>query len=316
MRLLKNFVSFFLALLVISLLTFILIKLQPGDPAANYLRASHVAINDEALNAAREQLGLNKHIVVQYTDWLVAILKGDLGTSYLKKMSVLELLGKSLLPTFQLGIISFILLSIISFALGLISAIYHGKIIDYLIQILSYIDISIPTFWLGYMLIIIFAVTLKWVPVSGRGGLINYILPAITLITPLIGQTTLLIRKSILEQMNQAHVTNAIIRGVQKRYIITNHLLKNALVTILTVFSANIMALFTGSVLVEEVFSWPGIGKMFTSAVKGGDTPVIQAALLFFGLFAIIINSLTQLVVHYIEPQLRMQKREASYEKE
>lgn len=313
---LKKIGVFFLTLLAISLLTFLLVKLSPGDPAINYLRASRIGITDETISAARAELGLDKPLVRQYIDWLLRVLRGDFGKSYLKKIPVLKIITDSLGPTLQLGLTAFALLFVLSLSLGISSALAHGKTWDYLVQGFSFICASIPTFWLGYMLIILFAVILKLLPVSGRGSSLHIILPCLTLVTPLIGQTSLLIRKSILEQMRQPHVTNAVLRGVSKKFIIFNHLLRNASIPILTVLGTNIFHLITGSVLIEEVFAWPGIGKMFVSAVKGGDLPVIQGSLLLFGFLTILVNALIQQGVHLLDPHLKIKNRGAYHEEE
>lgn len=307
-RWLNEFLLFILTLFVISVLTFSLVKFTPGDPAANYLRASHIMINDETLANARLKLGLDKPILEQYTTWLTKILQGDFGESYIKGDKVITIMQRAVMPTLTLGAFSFVILFFFSLFFGILSALYHHKWLDYLVQIFSYFSISVPTFWLGYMLIIIFAVQLKLLPVSGKGDFSNYILPAITLVTPLLGQTTLLIRKAILEEMNSPHAENARIRGVAERYIVFNHLLRNASITIITVFSSNILYLCTGSIIIEEIFSWPGLGKMFTGAAQHGDIPLIQASLLFFGVFAIVVNSLTQKLVHNIDPHLKLAK--------
>lgn len=300
---------FALTLLTISVLTFVLVQLSPGDPAANYLRASHVAITEETLAKARLELGLDKPVTHQYIHWLFNALTGDLGKSYLKKIPVMNVIGSAILPTLQLGISAFVILLFSALALGIVSALYQGRTIDYLIQGFSFICASIPTFWLGYMLILFFSVTWKLLPVSGRGSISHIILPCITLITPLVGQTALLIRKSIIEQVQQPHVRNAILRGVDRKYIIVNHLLRNASIPVVTVFSSNILYLITGSVLIEEVFAWPGVGKMFVSAVQGGDLPLIQGSLLLFGTLAIVVNSLTQYLVYQLDPHLKLQNR-------
>ena len=168
---------------------------------------------------------------------------------------------------------------------------------------------SLPTFWLGYILIIFFSVSLKILPVSGRGDWKNFILPCMTLVLPLIAQTTFFIRKNILEEMDKAHVENAIIRGVSKKRIILNHLLRNTSIPIITVLSSNIMYLLTGSVLIEEIFAWPGIGKLFTTAVKTGDFPLIQILLLFFGVMSVIVNEFTHVLVKYMDPRLRVKEK-------
>ncbi|MDO5095185.1 MAG: ABC transporter permease [Peptostreptococcaceae bacterium] len=312
----KKIALFFLTLFMISILTFLLVKLSPGDPAANYLRASHVAITDETLAKARLELGLDKPIVKQYSDWLLGVMKGNLGKSYLKKTPVKEVIAKAVVPTLQLGAVSFGALLLISLFLGITSALLHDKLWDYLVQSFCFACVSVPTFWLGYMLIIYFAVMNKFLPPSGRGTFVNYILPSLTLITPLVGQTSLLIRKSMMEQMSSPHVRNAILRGVNKKFVIGNHLLKNAAIPIITVLSSNILYLITGSVLIEEVFAWPGVGKMFVAAVKGGDVPIIQASLLMFGILAITVNGLTQSLVRFLDPHTRMRTQEVYREEE
>lgn len=311
MEIIQKIGLFFLTLFTISVLTFLLIKLAPGDPAVSYLRASRIAITSETLASARFELGLDKPVFQQYTHWLFRALQGDFGKSYFKKLPVLQIISDATLPTLQLGMTAFVLLLILTLTLGISSALYHDSFWDYLVQGFSFICASIPTFWLGYMLIIVFAVMFKLLPVSGRGSGSHLILPCLTLVTPLVGQTSLLIRKSILEQMRQPHVTNAILRGVHKNFIIFNHLLRNASIPIVTVLGSNILYLITGSVLIEEVFAWPGVGKMFVSAVKGGDLPLIQASLLLFGFLTIFVNALTQQAVHLLDPHLKTKNRGA-----
>ena len=305
----KKLISLFSIFLAISVITFFLVKLSPGDPAQNYLRASHVSITTETLTAARKNLGLDKPLHIQYFNWLTDILKGNFGTSYIKKAPVTELVNEAIVPTFQLGIFSFVILIILSPLLGILSAIKRNTAFDYIIQVLSYTGVSLPTFWLGYILIIFFSVSLKILPVSGRGDWKNFILPCMTLVLPLIAQTTFFIRKNILEEMEKAHVENAIIRGVSKKRIILNHLLRNTSIPIITVLSSNIMYLLTGSVLIEEIFAWPGIGKLFTTAVKTGDFPLIQILLLFFGVMSVIVNEFTHVLVKYMDPRLRVKEK-------
>lgn len=306
----KSFSLFILTLFSISIITFSLIKFSPGDPAEHYLRASHIVVTKETVERAREELGLNKPIVIQYRDWLINAVKGDLGKSYLKKMPVTDMILRSTISTLNLGLLSFFLLILISLLLGLLSAVFENKFLDYIVQLFSFISASIPSFWLGYILIIIFAVNLKWLPVSGKSGFLSMILPSITLVVPIIGQTTLIIRKTIISQKNKLHYENAIICGVKSRYLIKNHLLLNSLIPIITIFSSNMLYLITGSVLIEEVFAYPGLGKMFVSAVKGGDMPVIQGSLLLFGIFAIIVNNFTEILVMLFNPRLRRRKKD------
>ena len=303
---LKKVLSLFSILIAISVITFTLIKLSPGDPATNYLRVAHISITDETLRVTRERLGLDKPYIIQYLNWVGNIFKGDFGKSYITNKPVLEMIKIAITPTFELGIFALVILVIISPILGVLSAIYKNTWIDKIIQFFSYIGVSLPTFWIGYVLIIIFATIFKILPVSGRGDFKNYILPSVTIIIPLIAQTTFFIRKNILFEMEKPHVEYALIRGVSRFKVVKNHLLRNCLVPILTVFSSNVMYVLSGSVLIEEIFAWPGIGKLFSTAVKNGDLPLIQIQLLFFGVLSIIVNEITQFVVKQINPKTKI----------
>ena len=303
---LKKILSLFSILIAISVITFALIKLSPGDPATNYLRVAHIAITDESLRVTRERFGLDKPYIIQYLNWLGNIFKGDFGKSYITNKPVFEMIKIAIIPTFELGIFSLVILVIISPILGVLSAIYKNTWIDKIVQFFSYVGVSLPTFWIGYVLIIVFATVFKILPVSGRGDFKNYILPSVTIIIPLIAQTTFFIRKNILLEMEKPHVEYALIRGVSRFKVVKNHLLRNCLVPILTVFSSNVMYVLSGSVLIEEIFAWPGIGKLFTTAVKNGDLPLIQIQLLFFGILSIIVNEITQIVVKQINPKTKI----------
>lgn len=303
---LKKVLSLFSILIAISVITFTLIKLSPGDPATNYLRVAHISITDETLRVTRERLGLDKPYIIQYLDWVGNILKGDFGKSYITNKPVFEMIKMAIKPTFELGIFALVILVIISPILGVLSAIYKNTWIDKIVQFFSYIGVSLPTFWIGYVLIIIFATIFKILPVSGRGDFKNYILPSVTIVIPLIAQTTFFIRKNILLEMEKPHVEYALLRGVSRFKVIKNHLLRNCLVPILTVFSSNVMYVLSGSVLIEEIFAWPGIGKLFSTAVKNGDLPLIQIQLLFFGILSIIVNEITQFVVKQINPKTKI----------
>lgn len=302
---LRHVISFILTLVIISILTFVLVKIQPGDPAVNYLKAIHVGVTEQTLEHTREKLHLNKSLPEQYLIWLENAMQGDLGESYVKHKPVLEVIGGATLPTLELGALSFALLLIFSGINGVLGALYHGRWIDKLVQATSFFYVSVPVFWLGYMLILIFAVKWQLLPVSGRGNFTHYILPAICLNIPLVGQTGIFIRNVILEEMKKAHVVNAKLRGVKKKDLIINHLLKNIKIPLVTVLSSNIMYVISGSVLIEEVFSWPGLGRMFIAAVRVGDLPLIQGSLLLFGVMAIILNEGTQALVYAMNPRIR-----------
>ncbi|NEW61819.1 ABC transporter permease subunit [Granulicatella sp. zg-ZJ] len=302
---LKKCLSFFVALLLISILTFLLTKLSSQDPAESYLRISKIGITAESLANAREYLGLNKSWLEQYLDWLSKAIVGNFGNSYLLKLPVLPLVATSFLSTLYLGSISFILVIVISLPLGVLTGIRKHSILDRVIQFFCFSSVSVPTFWLGYLLIILFAVQLKWLPVSGKGDITSVILPSVTLSIPIIGQYIALIRKVISEQMDSVHVQNAMLRGVKMSYIIKHHLLRNALPAIVTGLSLTFIYLITGSLIIEEVFAFNGIGGLFVHALQSTDIPIIQACMLLFGSLFLVNNLVVHDITLWIDPRIR-----------
>ncbi|MGT2785019.1 ABC transporter permease [Streptococcus merionis] len=308
---LKKCFSFLTALLMISVLTFLLTKLSSSNPAENYLRISRIAITPEALEQAREYLGLDKSWLEQYLSWLQKAFLGDFGISYLWKVPVLPLVLESFLSTFYLGLVSFLLILVISLPLGILSGIYKDSYFDRIVQFFSFASVSMPSFWLGYLLILLFAVHLKWLPVSGKAGFTSVLLPSITLSFSLIGQYTALVRKAINEQLTSLHVENARLRGVKIWFIIKHHLLPNAMPALATGLSLTYIYLLTGSLIVEEVFAWNGIGSVFVHSLQAVDIPVIQACMLLFGFLFLLNNLVNQHFIRRIDPRVRKKERSA-----
>lgn len=304
-RVKKKLFEILSTLFVISILAFIFIHISPGEPAENYLRASRLPITETLLQQKREELGLNKPLIIQYLIWLKNVFKADFGYSFLRKEPAMTLVINSLYTTFQLSIFSSFLIIIFALPFGIISAIKRGGLIDKLIQGLSFIFVSIPVFWLGFSLILLFSVKLRWLPVSGRGGFLNFILPSITLSLPFIGQYTGIVRKSIIDSLEEHFLENAILRGLKAKYIIYNYYLKASWVPILTAFSLSYIYILTGSILVEEIFAWPGIGTLFIKALQAGDVPLIQACIIVFALLFISINYFMGYLLKYLDPRLR-----------
>ncbi|MBF0779540.1 MULTISPECIES: ABC transporter permease [unclassified Granulicatella] len=301
----KKIASILAALGVVSLMTFLLIKASSSDPAENFLRVSHIPITPEAVAKAREDLGLNLSLPEQYVMWLGQIMQGNFGISYLYKSDVLTLVVTGFLSTLHLGIVTFCLVLIGSLGLGLLSAWYRGKWIDKFIRVFTYISVSMPTFWLGYLLMIVFGVYLKILPVSGKESPLSIVLPSVTMSIPLLGQYIALIRRHAIEQLSSDHAKNAILRGVNSMYLIKNHVLKNMMPVMVSSYMMTFAYLITGSLIIEEVFSWRGIGHLFVSAVQAGDVPVIQACMLLFGVLFLSINALMQYAMKKSNPLLR-----------
>lgn len=298
------------ALFVVSILAFIFIHISPGEPAENYLRASRLPITETLLKQKREELGLNHSLIIQYLIWLKNILKGNFGYSFLRKEPVIKLALNSLYNTFQLSLFTTFLIVIVALPLGIVSALKKESLVDKIIQIFSFIFVSIPVFWLGFSLILVFSVKLRWLPVSGRGTLLNYILPSITLALPFIGQYTGIVRKSIIDGIEEQFLENALFRGLKTKYIIVNYYLKCAWIPILTSFSLSYIYILTGSILVEEIYAWPGIGTLFIKALQAGDIPLIQMCIIIFALLFISINYLVSYLLKLLNPRLKREEAE------
>lgn len=300
---------FILALWVISILTFLLIYITPGDPAEIYLRASGIPYSQTAIEAIREEMGLNRPAYIQYIYWLTALMHGDLGQSLMLKEPVLDVLMYASINTIKLGFMSMLWLVVGSLSLSIWSIRRPNGIVDRLIQGLSLMAVSVPSFFLGYLLILVFSASLHWFPVSGMSGKYAIVLPSIALMVPMLGQTTLFFRKCFLDGMEEPHVQNAILRGVSFPYLVYNHFIKNSGAAMVTMWSWDFLRILTGSILIESVFAWPGIGSLFVKAAQNGDTPVIQGALLLFGIMAITVNKTTQGIVKWLDPRMHHQKR-------
>lgn len=307
-RFLKTFLSTLLALVVISILTFLLTKLSAADPAENYLRASSIRITPKSLANARHYLGLDQSWFSQYLSWASRVLQGDFGISYLRKVPALPLVLGGFFSTLSLAMVSFVLFLMLALPLGLISGLFPNSIWDRFIRFFAFSSVSVPSFWLGYLLMLLFGVRLKWLPISGSSTFSSLILPSLTLSLPLVGQYVILIRKEIHFQSTRLFVENAKMRGVKLSYIIWNHLLRNSLPALATGMSLTVTYLLTGSVIVEEVFSWQGIGSVFIKALQSSDIPVIQACMFLFGLLFFMTNSLIQIMTNWIDPRLRKRR--------
>lgn len=297
--------SFLAALLVISLLTFLLTKIASSDPAENYLRASKITITQESLEHARQYLGLDRSWTEQYILWLGKALQGDFGRSYLWKEDALPLVWTSFLSTLHLAVVAFLLIVGLSLPLGIVSGLLNGSFIERFIRFLTFSSVSMPTFWIGYLLMLVFSVHLKWLPVSGKSSINSVILPSITLSIPLIGQYVALIRQAVVEQLETIYVQNALLRGVRMSYIIPHYLVRNSLPAMVTGLSLTMVYLLTGSVIIEEVFAWNGIGSLFVQALQAVDVPVIQTSMLLFGFLFLLNHLVMEQVTGLIDPRLR-----------
>lgn len=297
-RILHSIVALFGALTII----FILLRLIPGDPSEVFLDE---LATEEDRAALRRNLGLDKPIPVQYAIFLRDIARGDLGTSYRWNESALDLVMQRLPFTIQLATTSFSLALIIAIPLGVVSAVRRQSFVDVSAMVAALVGRSMPSFWLGILLILIVAVALKLLPTSGYGDFRYLILPSLTLGTHQAAMITRLTRSSMLEVLNKDYIRTARAKGLSERAVVMRHAFKNAAISIVTVSGMQLGSLLSGAMITETVFAWPGVGWLLIEAIVRRDYPIVQAVLLLTVGVYIIINLVVDISYAWLDPRIR-----------
>ena len=285
-----------------SVLIFVIIRMVPGDPAL-ILAGSNAS--PATLAAIRHEWGLDQPIYIQYLVWVGNILHGNLGSSITSSQPVSAIVFPALTNTLSLASLGVALMIVIGVGFGIISGVRSGGIVDYATSIGSLFGISLPTFWVGIILILVFSVTLHWLPLGGFKGLESLVLPAITLATSSIPIVTRQTRSGIIESLEQDYARAAKARGVSSIKVILKHALKNALIPVLTVAGIESGYMVAATVVVETVFAYPGIGQLLLSSILSRDYPVIQASVLVIAVIFILINLVTDLLYAYVDPRIK-----------
>lgn len=284
-------------------LIFSLIHLIPGDPAIQIAGENARA---EDVQRVRESLGLNRPLWQQYVSYLGNLAKGDLGNSFRTGESVAQQIKDRYPATLQLAFGGMVVALMVAFPLGIISAIYRNSWIDNVARFFALIGVSMPSFWFGPLLIIAFAINNQWFPVSGREeGLKSLVLPSITMGLALSAILTRMIRVSLAEELNQLYVTTAISKGVTKRRAIFQHALRNALIPVITVVGLQFGSLLTGAIITEQIFSWPGLGRLLIQAITTRDYPQVQGSIMVIALTYIAVNLITDLLYAFVDPRIQ-----------
>lgn len=292
-----------------TLLTFLLIHVSPVDPAEAYLTAAHIQPTDELLAQKRHEFGLDQPLLVQYAQTLMKMCRLDFGTSYVSNEPVWQEVVLRMPATIQLAFSSICLAILISVPIGFLAAVYKNSVFDHLSRLLAYFGASIPQFWLGYLLIFFFSVKLDLFPVQGRGSLVHLVLPSITLALGLIAIYSRLLRTSVLEQLQEPYVLYARTRGIKEKLLMSKHVLKIAISPMLTGLGMNMGKLLAGTIIVEEVFSWPGFGRYFIEAIFNRDIPVIQSYVFLAACLFIVCNLIVDLLQMYLDPRISWKGR-------
>ncbi len=293
----------------ISFLTFLLIYLSPGDPVTAMYAATGNMPSEEVINQTREELGLNRIFIEQYGSWIRNCLHGDFGTSYSMHQQVSTLLLSRVLPTLKLALSSLFLMLLFAVPMGMLSAVYNGKPIDYVIRALTFFGVSMPNFWVGLLLLYFLALKLGIVPVISTGqGIQQLILPALTLAFAMTAKYTRQVRTAVLEELNKDYVTGARARGISERTILWRHVFPNALLPLVTLLGLSLGSLLGGTSVVEVIFSYPGLGSLAVTAITAMDYPLIQGFVLWIALIYMVVNLIVDISYNYLDPRIREAK--------
>ncbi len=292
-------------LIALSFLTFLLMYLAPGDAATKKLNAQGVAVSQEVLEQTRKAMGLDRPFLAQYGDWALHVLRGDLGLSYKDGQSVAARMGKAMGYTALLALGSLALSLLVSLPLSVLTALKKDTALDHIVRFFSFVANSLPNFLISVLLMYWLCVRAKLLPVVADKSLRGLLLPALALSIPMTGRFLRQFRAEVLEQLGQSYVSGAVSRGVKRRYILWRNVLHNASITILTVVGLQIGTLFGGSVVIETIFRWPGLGKMAMDAISNRDYPVVQGFVLFSSVVYVLVNLLTDIAYHWVDPRVR-----------
>ena len=282
-------------LIIVSFISFALMNLSSGDPAEIMLSSQGSVVTPQLLESVREDMGLNQPFVTQYLNWLKNIIHGDFGTSYASGRSVIVEMNEHLPYTIKLAGSAMIITLIVSIPLGILSAVKKDKFIDKFIRLFTFVGNSIPGFLLALILLLVFSLKLKLLPILSESGAKSIILPSVTLAFAMTSKYIRQIRTAVIEELDKGYVKGARSRGIKESVILYKDVLKNIMITVITLTGLSIGSLMGGTAVVESIFVWPGVGSLALSAIANRDYPIIQAYVLWMAVMFIIINLITDL---------------------
>lgn len=283
--------------------------LSPSDPAEMMLNSQGISVSTEVLESTREELGLNKSFTEQYTYWVSNMLKGDMGKSYSTQRSVITELKEHMPYTIMLTLASIIITLLISIPLGILCALKKNSITDYIIRVCTFVGNSIPGFFVGLILLFIFALKLRILPVLSESGMKSIILPSVTLAISMSSRYIRQIREVVMEELDKDYVKGAYSRGVPQWKIIYRHVLRNILITVITLIGLSVGSLLGGSAIIENIFVWPGLGSLALNAVKARDYPLVQGYVMWTAIIFIIINLIVDFIYGILDPRTIKNRR-------
>lgn len=294
-------------LLAITFLSYGMMRIAGSDVVEQKMENTGETVSQEIVDAAREELGLDKPFFVQYFSWLANLLRGDMGTSYVSNKPVFSTFVSKLPATLLLTFVSILLTVVISIPLGIWAAVRQNKVTDYVIRTASFIGNSLPNFFVSLLLMYLFAIRLGWFPVISKGvSLQSVALPALTLAIAMSAKYLRQVRATVLDELSKDYVLGARARGVPFTTIMMKSVLKASLVTIITLLTISIGSLLGGTAIVESIFMWDGVGKMAVDAINMRDYPIIQAYVMWMAIIYVVVNLITDLSYRFLDPRIRL----------
>lgn len=293
-------------LLGVATIVFALMFIVPGDPA-RMLMGQHG--DERTLANLRHEMGLDRPVYVQYARFIGKLAVGDLGVSYRQKRPVAEIIRDRFPATVKLAVTSMIIAVVIGLAAGILAAVYRNSVLDWMVMVFSLSGISMPVFWLGMMLVLVFASGLGWLPVGGygrTGDLRHLALPALSLAAISVGYIARMMRSSMLEVIGKDYIRTARAKGLSKRVVVLRHALRNAFIPVITVIGINFASLLGGAVATETVFAWPGLGRAVVDAIRVRDLPVVEGCVIFLAFIFVVVNLLVDLSYAWLDPRIRL----------
>lgn len=292
-------------LIIISMITFLLINLSPLDPAVVVLQAQDVPqITDELIAQTNEALGFNQPFLVRYMDWMAAVVQFDFGYSYVSGEPVWSLIGPALLNTLKLTLVSSVFIILLSIGLGVLCALKEGKLLDQSVRGVSFFLTAMPSYWLAAILIWYFSVKLDLLPTSGMDSYRSYILPVLVITVSYTGIYFRTVRSAMLSNMNEDYVLYARASGLNERKVM-QHILRNSLQVAVSIFCMAIPIVLGSTVVIENVFAWPGLGRLSVKSILSRDFPIIQAYVLILAVTFVVFNMLSDMINAALNPRLR-----------
>ena len=291
------------ALWLVLTMVFLLIHIVPGDPVEQMLGEGAAPGQVAQL---RHTLGLDQPLLTQYGRYLGQILRGDLGQSFKFQAPVRRVIFERYPATLQLAFLALLVCAAIAIPAGVLAAYRRGSPGDHAVSVLTLLGLAVPNFALGPLLMILFSIQLGWLPVSGRGGLLSFILPAATLGAALAAILTRMVRSSMLEELSTDYVRTARAKGLSTSAVLVRHALRNALIPIITILGLQFGTLLAGTIVTETIFSWPGIGRLTVMAISSRDYPLLQGCILVIAFSYVLVNLLTDVFYSLIDPRVRL----------